>query len=149
MFYVLSRQIDRTRDRQYDRQIELQRDQFTLMNCKKAKSSNWFLQHSHDICAYTDIHLFHMHTLIFHQYSPPGPPYASDSCPWGARLPWHYDFQHTNFTRHGNHPWITLELQHAFKSIQKTIKSNRTTLTIAMPSLCLMTPAGGNGKGGL
>lgn len=100
--------------------------------------------------AYTNIHLFHMHTLISHHYSPPGPPYASASIPWGERPPWHYDFQLTNFTRLGKmSPWITLELLHAFKSIQKTIKSNRTTLTIAMPSLSLMTPAQENGNGGL
>jgi len=67
----------------------------------EAISSIQFLQHSHDIFAYTDIHLFHMHTLISHQYSPPGPPLCIFFRPWGGRLPWHYDFQQTNFTRHG------------------------------------------------
>lgn len=94
--------------------------------------------------------LYHMHTLIFHQYSPPGPPYASASIPWGECLPWHCDFQLTNFTQHGKmSPWITLELLHVFKSIQKTIKSNRTALSIAVPSLCLMTQAQEDGKGRL
>lgn len=94
--------------------------------------------------------LFHMHTLISHQYSPPGLPYASAPIPWGERLHRHCDFQLTNFTRHGKmSPWITLELLHAFKSIQKTIKSNGTAPPIAVPSLCLMTPAQEDGKGGL
>lgn len=59
--------------------------------------------------------LFHMHTLILHQYSPPGPPYASASIPWGERLPWHWfpaDKLHTTWQYEPlDHNWTPVCVQ--------------------------------------
>lgn len=59
--------------------------QFTLMNWKEANSSIWSFAaqpwYLHIQWYPFFLHLFHMHTLISHQYSPPELHYASASVP--------------------------------------------------------------------